>query len=399
MDFNLTQEEELFRRTVNEFAMRVLAKRAREIDDKAEIPVEVLREMGQLGLIGITIPKEFHGPGGTVTQATLAAIEVGRGDVSMATAVYYLLCAGWSAVLSKYGTDKCRHEVLPRVATGEFFLGIATTEAGGGSDLANMKTTAKIEGDHVVITGEKMFISGGLEAQKRGGGHLVLARVDLDKGTRGMAFIYVPANAPGVTVHKIQNMGRMGISTCTMVYDHVKVPKYYILGEPLKGFNYAMDGFSVARILVSAACIGAGERGIEIAVDYLRQRKAFGQPLGKWEGVQFELADLYARLDQAKLEVMKGAWMQDERAAGRQVDDSELTKTVAIGKLVAPPVALDIYRAVMQWYGAAGYTRDYEIEMGLRGVVSYNVGAEGALHIMRIILGKELLGKEFVPYK
>ncbi len=399
MDFRLTPEEELFKRTVNEFAMRVLAKRAREIDDKAEIPVEVLKEMGALGLIGITIPKEFKGPGGTVTQATLAAIEVGRGDVSMATAVYYLLCAGWSAVLAKYGTDKCRHEVLPRVATGEYFLGIATTEAGGGSDLANMKTTAKIEGDHVVVTGEKMFISGGLEAQKRGGGHLVLARVDLDKGTRGMAFIYVPASAPGVTVHKIQNMGRMGISTCTMVYDHAKVPKHYILGEPLKGFNYAMDGFSVARILVSAACIGAGERGIDIAVEYLRQRKAFGQPLGKWEGVQFELADLYARLDQAKLEVLKAAWMQDERAAGRHVDESELAKTVAIGKLVAPPVALDIYRAVMQWYGAAGYTRDYEIEMGLRGVVSYNVGAEGALHIMRIILGRELLGKDFVPYK
>jgi acyl-CoA dehydrogenase len=399
MDFRLTPEEVLFQRTVNEFAMRVLAKRAREIDDKAEIPVEVIREMGELGLIGITIPKEFKGPGATVMQATLAAIEVGRGDVSMATAVYYLLCAGWSHVLAKYGTDKVRHEVLPRVATGEYFLGIATTEAGGGSDLANMKTTAKIEGDHVTISGEKMFISGGIEANKRGGGHLVLAKVDESKGTRGMAFIYVPANAPGVTVHKIHNMGRMGISTCTMVYDKTKVPRHYVLGDTLKGFNYAMDGFSVARILVSAACIGAGERAIDFAVDYLRQRKAFGQPIGKWEGVQFELADLFARLDQAKLEVLKGAWLQDEKAAGREVDESELQKTVAIGKLVAPPVALDLYRAVMQWYGAAGYTRDYEIEMGLRGVVSYNVGAEGALHIMRIILGRELLGKEFIPYK
>jgi acyl-CoA dehydrogenase len=399
MDFRLSDEDQLFQRTVNEFAMRVLAKRAREIDDKAEIPAEVIREMGQLGLIGITIPRDFKGPGGSVMQATLAAIEVGRGDVSMATAVYYLLCAGWSHVLAKYGTDKCRHEVLPRVATGEYFLGIATTEAGGGSDLANMKTTAKVEGDQVTITGEKMFISGGIEAAKRGGGHLVLAKVDESKGTRGMAFIYVPANAPGVTVHKIHNMGRMGISTCTMVYDKAKVPKHYILGDPLKGFNYAMDGFSVARILVSAACIGAGERAVDFAVDYLRQRRAFGQPIGKWEGVQFELADLFARLDQAKLEVLKGAWMQDEKAAGRPVDESELQKTVAIGKLVAPPVALDLYRAVMQWYGAAGYTRDYEIEMGLRGVVSYNVGAEGALHIMRIILGRELLGKDFIPYK
>jgi acyl-CoA dehydrogenase len=399
MDFRLTPEEQLFQRSVNEFAMSVLAKRAREIDDKGEIPVEVLKEMGALGLIGITIPKEYGGPGATVTQATLAAIEVGRGDVSMATAVYYLLCAGWSAVLAKYGTESCKKEVLPRVATGEWFLGIATTEASGGSDLGAMKTTARVEGDHLIIKGEKMFISGATEAAKRGGGHLVLAKVDESKGTRGMAFIYVPAGAPGVSVHKIHNMGRMGISTCTVVYDDVKVPRHYALGELLEGFHYAMDGFSVARILVSAACIGAGERGIDIAVDYLRQRRAFGQPLGKWEGVQFELADLYARLDQAKLEVLKGAWLQDERAAGRAVDESELARTVAIGKLVAPPVALDIYRAVMQWYGAAGYSRDYELEMGLRGVLSYNVGAEGALHIMRIILGRELLGKEFVPYK
>src|SRR3990172_8368450 len=302
MDFRLSDEEQLFQRTVNEFAMRVLAPRAREVDEKEEIPVEVLKEMGAMGLLGITIPKAYQGPGGTVTQAALAAIEIGRGDVSMATAVYYLLCAGWSAVLAKYGTEECKTLVLPRVATGEWFLGIATTEAGGGSDLSNIQTTPRVEKDRVVIRGEKMFISGGLEAQKRGGGHLVLAKLDESKGTRGMAFVYVPMDARGVSASKFQNMGRMGISTCTVVYDDVEVPRSFVLGEPLKGFNYAMDGFSVARILVSAACIGAGERGIDIAVEYLRQRRAFGQPLGKWEGVQFELADLYARLDPANPE-------------------------------------------------------------------------------------------------
>jgi acyl-CoA dehydrogenase len=355
--------------------------------------------MGGLGLIGITIPKEYGGPGATVTQATLAGIEVARGDVSMATAVYYLLCAGWSSVLAKYGTDEVKKEVLPRVATGEWFLGIATTEAGGGSDLANIKTTAQVSDDKAVVTGEKMFISGAAEAHKNGGGHLVLAKVDPSKGTRGMAFIYVPAGAKGVTVSKIENMGRMGISTCTVVYDHVEVPRSFVLGEPLKGFRYAMDGFEMARVLVAAACIGASERAVTIATEYLRQRMVFGKPLGKWEAVQFELADLYSRLDMVKLEVMKAAWMHDERAAGREVDASELVRTVATAKLWAPQVALDLYKAVMVWFGAAGYSKDYEIEMGLRGVLSYNVGAEGALHIMRIILGRELLGPEFVPYK
>jgi acyl-CoA dehydrogenase len=399
VDFSLTPDEQLFQRTVNEFAERTLAPHARQIDEKQEIPVEILSQMGHLGLLGITIPKEYGGPGGTVTQATLAAIGVGRGDVSMATAVYYLLCTGWAAVLSKFGTDACKREVLPHVASGEWFLGIATTEAGGGSDLANIKTTAVVEKDHVVVTGEKMFISGATEAQKRGGGHLVLAKVDDSLGTRGMAFIYVPATAKGVSVAKLHNMGRMGISTCTVVYDHVRVPRHNVLGDPHKGFSYAMDGFNVARVLVSAACIGAGERGLEIAIDYVRQRRAFGQPLGKWEAVQFELADLYCRLDMARLEVLKAAWLHDQRLAGLSVDESDLNKTVAIGKLWAPQVAFDIYKAAMTWFGAAGYTKDYEIEMGLRGVLSYNVGAEGALNIMRIILGRELLGKDFIPYK
>src|SRR5882672_6636143 len=178
MDFALTDEEQLFQKTVNEFASRALAPRARAIDEKQQIPKEVLDEMGRLGLLGVTIPSEYGGPGGTVTQAVLAAIGVGRGDVSMATAVYYLLCTGWAAVLAKYGTEACKKEVLPHVASGEWFLGIATTEAGGGSDLANMKTTAKLDKDTITLRGEKMFISGATEAKSRGGGHLVLAKLE-----------------------------------------------------------------------------------------------------------------------------------------------------------------------------------------------------------------------------
>jgi len=165
MDFALTEEEQLFQKTVNEFAARALAPHARKIDEKQQIPTDLLDEMGKLGLLGVTIPSAYGGPGGTVTQATLAAIGVGRGDVSMATAVYYLLCTGWAAVLSKYGSEECKREVLPRVASGEWFLGIATTEAGGGSDLANMKTTARVDKDHVTLRGEKMFISGATEAK------------------------------------------------------------------------------------------------------------------------------------------------------------------------------------------------------------------------------------------
>jgi acyl-CoA dehydrogenase len=170
LDFALSSDDQLFQKTVNEFSMRVLAKRGREIDEKQTIPLDILEEMGSLGLIGITIPKEYGGMGATLTQAVIAGIEIGRGDVSMATAVYYLLCAGWSGILAKYGTPECKKAVLPHVAAGKWFLGIATTEPSGGSDLSGIKTTAKIHGDEVVVHGEKMFISGGTEAAARGGG-------------------------------------------------------------------------------------------------------------------------------------------------------------------------------------------------------------------------------------
>ncbi|HTT26160.1 MAG TPA: acyl-CoA dehydrogenase, partial [Thermoplasmata archaeon] len=196
------------------------------------------------------------------------------------------------------------------------------------------------------------------------------------------------------------NMGRMGISTGSLVYDDVRVPSENLIGEAGKGFEQAMDGFRVARTFVAAACVGAAERALEAGIDYVKVRPAFGQPLGKFEGIQFELVDLHVAIEAVKWQCRRAAWLLDRYAMDGEVRHrSEIDRAVAAVKLTAPPLAFEAVKRVMMWYGAAGYTKEVGLERALRGVMSYLVGAEGGLNIMRIIIGRELLGREFVPYK
>ena len=398
MDFRLTNEQVLFRNMAREFSEKNIRPLAKEIDRSEKIPLSLLKGMADLGLLGVTIPENYGGPGGNAVLAAVGAMEVARGDVRMALPVYYLLAAGWSSVISKYGTEEAKGEILPRIAKAEHFVGIATTELGGGSDLANRRTTAVRKGDKFIINGEKAFYSGYRECEQLGrGGHVTLLRTDLSKGTRGFSFMYVPYNRPGMKYTNYSHLGRTGFSTGGMTYENVEVPAKYLLGEENRGYNYAMDGFSLARTLVASACIGAAERALELGMDYIKTREAFGKPIARFEGIQFELANDYAMLEMVRTAVLKAAWLYDEVQRGGDATISELNIQMAISKLMAPQVAFDIFKHVMMWYGGAGYNNDVELGMGLKGILSYLAGAEGALNIMRIIIGKELLGKEFMP--
>jgi acyl-CoA dehydrogenase len=396
MDFRLTDEEEAFRVSLRRFGDEVLRKHEREIDEQGIIPESVLREMARLGLFAMPVPEEYGGMGATAVQTEIASEEIGRGDFSMATAVYFLLEAGWGYLLSRVGTEEAKKEILPPVCSGKHFLGIATTEPGGGSDLAGMRTYSHREGKEFVVDGEKTFLSGVMEARERGGGHLTLTK---EKGGKGFNFLYVPATAKGTSAQKLVNMGRMGISTSVLHYDGVRVPERYLVGKEGKGFGAALQGFQVARTFVAGACVGAAERAIESGIAYIKERQVFGQPLGKFEGIQFELADLYAQCEAVKWQVRRAAWMLDQYTfKGDDSHRGEIDRVVAAVKLTAPQLAFDAVKKVMMWFGASGYTKEVGLELGLRGIMSYMVGAEGGLNVMRIILGRELLGPEFLPY-
>lgn len=403
MDFRLTTEQELFQRTVREFAERTLEPRAREIDSAhAGIPDEIIQEMAALGLFGVTIPEEYGGaamPGEENVYATLTIHELARADLSMSVPVYTLLCLGWSFLLARHGTEEAKREVLPRVASGEWFLGIATTEAGGGSDLANLKAVARQEGDRLVINGEKTYISGAAEATSRGGGHLTLFRTDPEAGHRGMTFAYVPAAAPGVSTTLFDDVGRGGLSTGAFRYQDVEIPTRYVLGEINRGFYVNMEGFNAARTLVASACVGGAERALEMGRDWVKERVLFGRPLAKFEGISFEIAEDRARLEMLRHFLLRSAWMIDQHYKDGSVTQRAINEAVAVCKVTAPSLCLDVVKHALMYHGALGFTKDCPLEMAYRGVLSYLVGAEGGANIMKLIIAREFIGDEAIPYR
>jgi acyl-CoA dehydrogenase len=403
MDFRLSAEQELFQRTVREFAQRTLEPRAREIDSgHAGIPDEIIQQMADLQLFGVTIPEEYGGaamPGEEIVYGMLTIRELARADLSMSVPVYTLLCLGWGFLLAKHGTEEAKREVLPKVASGQWFLGIATTEPGGGSDLANIKTTARCEQDRFVINGEKSYISGVSEAGLRGGGHLTLFRTDPEAGHRGMTFAYVPTRAPGISTTLLEDVGRGGLSTGGIRYQDVEIPARYVLGEVNRGFHVNMEGFNAARTLVAAACVGASERALEMSRDWVKQRVLFGRPIVKFEGVSFEIVEDRARLEMLQHYLLRAAWLIDQYYKDEGATQREINEAVSICKLTAPALCLDTVKHALMHHGAFGFTKDCPLEMAYRGVLSYLVGAEGAANIMKLIIGREFIGDEAIPYR
>jgi acyl-CoA dehydrogenase len=404
MDFSFTEEQELFRNAIREWCQKNLPlEKIREMDSKGEIPQEILRSMGEMGLLIMTAPQEHGGTGADWITACIAAEELGYADVSIALPVLWLVESSWGYVVDRYASEAVRDVCIRKAFKGDAFIGIGSTESGGGSDVAAFKSTAKKVGNDWILNGEKMYISGTEEAKKLGGGYFVIARTSpAPEGAshKGMTGFYLPFDAPGVEINKrFEDMGRMAISTGGFKMENVKIPDSYRLGEVDKGFYLTMEGFDSARILIAAVCVGAARRALDIGMEYIKERKAFGRPIGKFEGIQFELADDWAQLEALKSLTYRTAWMNDMRYKHGKFTALEVGKHIAACKLIAPHLAFDIYKHAMIWMGAYGYTKECPLEMGLRGIMSYCVGAEGASNIQRTVIARELLGKEYIPYK
>jgi acyl-CoA dehydrogenase len=359
--------------------------------------------MSDLGLLIMTAPEEHGGTGADWVTACIAAEELGYADLSIAVPVFWLVESSWGYVVDKYCSEEVREAVIRRAVRGDAFVGIASTEASGGSDVAGFRSTAKRDGDKWILNGEKTYISGTEEAKKWGGGYFVNARTSTapsDAPHRGLSGFYLPMDAPGVEVNKrFEDMGRMAISTGGFVMKNVKLPESHLLGEVDKGFYMTMEGFDAARILIGSVCLGAARRALELGMEYIKERSAFGRPIGKFEGIHFELADDWAELEALRSLVFRTAWMMDMRYKEKRFTPLEVSRMIAACKLKTPHFAFDVFKHVMLWFGAYGYTKECPIEMGLRGIMSYCVGAEGATNIQRVVIARELLGKDYIAYK
>jgi len=233
-----------------------------------------------------------------------------------------------------------------------------------------------------------------------GGLHLTLARTDPDPAAEHKAFTFIALplkGTPGITPTFFDDMGRMGISTGGFILDGVRLPAYHRVGEFNRGFYHAMEGFSAARVMIGATCVGATEAALELGMEHIKQRRAFGRPLASFEGIQFPLADLYAELEGVKLSTYKAAWIMDQKYQHETATHKDIALAAAIAKLRAPLVGFQVMNEVANWFGAMAYTKELPIEMGIRGIRSYSIGAEGTVNVMRMIIARELLGQEFLP--
>jgi acyl-CoA dehydrogenase len=397
----MTEEQRMWQRAVRDFAQKEIAPRVREIDQTERIPPEIIKGMGEMGLLAPLVGEEYGGAAADWTMATIAAEELGRADISLAIPVLYLVQAAWGFIFYQYGTPELKEEYLPKVTRGEAFLGIATTEPGGGSDiLGACNTRAVQDGDEWVVNGEKVFISGVRESLDWGGVHMMLARTDLDPeaGHKAFTFFALPLKGTqGISPTFFEDMGRMGISTGGFAMEDVRLPARHQVGQLNRGFYHAMEGFSAARTLIGATCAGAAQAVLDMGMDHIRERQAFGRPLASFEGIQFPLADLYSELEGVKLINYKAAWTMDRKYKHGDATHYDIALDAAMAKLRAPKVGFEIMNEVANWFGAMAYTKECPVEMGIRAIRSYSIGAEGTVNIMRMIIARELLGKEFLP--
>ena len=404
VDFSFTEEQEIIRNTLRDWCNKNLPlAKIREWDTKGAIPQSVVKDMANLGLLIMTAPEEHGGLGADWVTACIVAEELGYADISIALPVLWLVESSWGYAVDKHCSERVREDVIRKAIKGDAFIGIASTESSGGSDVSGFRSTARKEGDKWILNGEKMYISGTEEAKNWGGGYFVNARTSPPPPGaphRGLTGFYLPMNSAGVEINKrFDDMGRMAISTGGFVMKNVELPEDYLLGEVDKGFYLTMEGFDCARILIAAVCLGTAKRVLELGMDYLKERRAFGRPIGKFEGLQFELADDWAELEALRSLTFRTAWMMDKRYKEKRFTPLEVAQMISACKLKTPHFAFDVCKHVMLWFGAYGYTKECPVEMGLRGIMSYCIGAEGATNIQRVVIARELLGKDYIAYK
>jgi acyl-CoA dehydrogenase len=399
IDFTFTEEQEILRANLRKFGEEEIAPRLAGMIEKKEIPQEVVKGLSAMGLLGMCISPRYGGLGLEAVTAGIVAEELGKADVGCAIPTFFLVQCAWSYILDKYGSEEVKREVFPEMRKGKAFVGVGVTEPDAGSDVASAKTMAVKKGSSYLLSGEKGYISGVREAEKDGGGFVTLVKTAPELKTRGMTLFFFPIkDVPGVTTRYTEELGREGISWGGFYMDNVSVPGHYRIGEENRGFYLVNEGFEFARGLIALVCVGAATKALENAINYMKQRQAFGRVIASYEGLQFVLAEDYSKLEAARLLAYKALWMYQKEQKGGEFSRFQVSKAVAMAKMLAPLWAFDAANHAMQWEGAYGYSMDCPEQRALRGIRSYTL-AEGSTEVMRLIVTRELLGKEYIGYR
>ncbi len=376
---DLSEEEQLFREQVRDFAEREVAPLVRKMDEESKLPRELLDKCFELGIMGVEIPEKHQGAGATFFMSVLVVEELARMDASVAVLVDVQNTLVNNAIL-RWGNEDQQSRYFPKLAT-KWVGAYALSEAGSGSDAFALACRAEDEGDHYTLTGQKLWITNAAEAEL----FIVLATVDPSKGYKGITAFLVEKTFPGFTVGKKEDkLGIRASSTCELIFEGCKVPKSNVLGDVGKGYKIAIETLNEGRIGIGAQMVGVAQGAYEHALRYSQERQQFGRAIAEFQGVQFQLAEMATQIEASRLLTYNAARLRD---VGKP-----FIKEAAMAKLFASRSAEFVASRAIETYGGYGLTREYPVEKYFR---DQKVGQiyEGTSNMQLLVISKQILGK------
>ncbi|MGJ1261340.1 acyl-CoA dehydrogenase [Sphingobacterium spiritivorum] len=378
MIFELSEEHKMIQAAARDFAQQDLKPGVIERDELAKFPYEHVKQMGQLGFMGMMVDPQYGGAGMDTIAYTLVLEELARIDASAAvimSANNSLVCYG----LDAFGTEEQKNKYLYPLASGEKLGAFALSEPEAGSDATSQHTLAEDKGDHYLLNGTKNWITNGGNADY----YLVIAQTHPDKGHRGINVLIVEKGMEGFTIGPKENkLGIRSSDTHSLMFSDVKVPKENRIGEDGFGFKFAMKTLDGGRIGIAAQALGIAAGAYELALAYAKERKTFGKPISEHQAIQFKLADMEMEIEAARLLIHKAAWLKD--------NGQPYGKAAAMAKLFASEVAMKTTIEAIQIHGGYGYVKEYHVERLMRDAKITQI-YEGTSEIQRLVIAREIL--------
>lgn len=377
MNFKLTEEHEMIRKMVRDFAINEVGPNAAERDEEERFDREIFDKMGELGLTGIPWPEKYGGIGSDFLAYAIAVEELSRVDASVGvTLSAHTSLAGWPVY--KFGTEEQKQKYLRPMAEGKSIGAYCLTEPGSGSDAGNMKTIARKEGDHYVLNGSKIFITNGGVADI----YIVFALTNPELKHKGTSAFIVESSFPGFKVgKKEEKLGIRSSPTTEVIFEDCIVPAENLLGEEGDGFKIAMMTLDGGRNGIAAQAVGIAQGALDAAVSYAKEREQFGKPIMKNQGVSFKLADMATNIEAARLLTYQAAWLESEGLP--------YGKASAMAKLFAGDTAMKTTIEAVQVFGGYGYTKEYPVERFMRDAKITQI-YEGTQEIQRLVISRML---------
>ncbi|MCM3243898.1 acyl-CoA dehydrogenase [Cytobacillus oceanisediminis] len=376
MNLRFTGEQEMMRKMVRDFAQTEIAPFVEKME-QGEFPREILRKMGELGLMGIPIPEKYGGSEMDFTSYIIAIHELSRVSATVGVILSVHTSVGTNPILY-FGTEEQKQKYIPKLASGEYLGAFCLTEPSAGSDAGSLKSRAVKDGDHYVINGSKVFITNAGEADV----YIVFASTNPELGSKGISAFIVEKDTPGLVFGKDEHkMGLHGSRTLQLTFEDMRVPSENLLGNEGEGFKIAMANLDAGRIGIASQALGIAEAAFEAAASYAKERVQFGKPIAAQQGVGFKLADMATSVEAAKLLIYRAA---DMRQRGIKCG-----LEASMAKLFASKTAVDVSTEAIQVFGGYGYTEDYPVERYFRDAKITEI-YEGTSEIQRIVISKQL---------